>query len=222
MEPETTLNHPTSPAIADDMPKAERAASVEEVAPHKGMVSMQKDKPKPSAGTKSVSKSDIRRVVAVWNFEKSYRQQDRTTIDLGEQLLLPPQQGNEPTPRRGRVAAVYSALQTCIERILAKCGCHTFIYGPKYMIGLTKIKEATQQKIPKWLDIPYITIKNGRPTWEHLQASIKSEQEALHKAHVESTQRLQDAAQAAEGPQHHELDPPEHAVVSQQEEVEPQ
>ncbi|KAF1955626.1 hypothetical protein CC80DRAFT_564409 [Byssothecium circinans] len=143
-------------------------------------------------GTKQ---KDVRRVVALWNFDKDYTEQEVSTIDCGECLLLRHMKGQQWYNEAARAFEVYNALTFYIERILTQCGCRTIEYGPGGLTAYSDVPGAPKPTIPRWLDIPFINIEEGRDAWGDFISNIAAEQQSVRNARADSAQRPLDAPQ---------------------------
>ncbi|KAF1955625.1 hypothetical protein CC80DRAFT_549315 [Byssothecium circinans] len=118
---------------------------------------------------------DLRRVLELWDFDKDYDEQDTSTIDLGEQLLLPHKKEHSWSSEANRAVAMSAALDHAIMQALSQYACRWFVRAHLAKNGPPK------RKFPAWLDVPYIAIEEGSDVWGEVELRRKAEREALRK-----------------------------------------
>ncbi|KAF2636043.1 hypothetical protein P280DRAFT_522562 [Massarina eburnea CBS 473.64] len=143
---------------------------------------------------KRPTRGDLRRVVAVWDFDKPYHQQEASTVELGLRLLLP-REKNKPWVCDGdRSCAVYDALQNGIQKVLCQCGCRSFSYNGKTLVARPDKEGVAAPNIPEWLKIPYIVVEDGRDFCGAIMKSIIEERAVLRQQRGASAKTLSSAS----------------------------
>ncbi|KAF2636042.1 hypothetical protein P280DRAFT_473438 [Massarina eburnea CBS 473.64] len=138
---------------------------------------------------KGLKIGDFRRVFSAWDFQKDDDEQATSTIDLGEQVLLSRKEGHKWSFEAERARFVYIALQHCLHKILTRCGYRRFEYGfqegiGRYLKAFGDKNGAPKSKIPDWLNIPYIIVKEGEDPMDRLLSGIKAERDEWRNRQV--------------------------------------
>ncbi|KAF2864687.1 hypothetical protein BDV95DRAFT_613340 [Massariosphaeria phaeospora] len=95
---------------------------------------------------------NFRRVVAAWNFDKIWDEQETATIDLGAELLASVIFKHGIRSENKRALGVWEALQLCIVRVLCGLGCHTYGHALRGVTIGYYTKGTPKPKLPHWLE----------------------------------------------------------------------